>query len=143
MKILALIFRLLLAGVFLFAGTIKATSSGSFLMALLPFTFLPETWLAPISLLLPLAEILAGLLLLLPGTRRLGAVAVLGLCALFIGVLTWALANDLIVACSCFGQDEEPSRSAMLFALLRDGALAAMALFVLQAHTPRGQSPIF
>jgi putative oxidoreductase len=126
--------RLILGGVFLYAGAIKAISSAEFALALLPFTFVPETWLGFIAQALPLVEIAAGLLVVLPWTARWGAGLVLVLCLAFMTALGWALANDIIVACSCFGNDEEPSRGAMIFALVRDVVLAGMAGAVLIAH---------
>ena len=130
MNKILLILRLILAAVFLYAGLIKALSSAEFAIALLPFTFVPETWIGPIARILPLAEVGAGVLVLLPWTRRYGAAAILLLCLAFIAALGWAMANDIIVACSCFGQDEEPSRAGMMIAIVRDVVLAAMALAV-------------
>ena len=135
-----LAFRLILAGVFLYAGLVKALSSGTFLFALLPFTFVPETWIGPIAVTLPWIEVAAGVALLLPGTVRPGALLVAILCVVFIVALAWALANDIIVACSCFGQDEEPSRGAMIVAIVRDVILALMAGLVVIAQ-PRVAPP--
>lgn len=135
-----LAFRVILAGVFLYAGAVKALSSAQFAIALIPFTLIPGGWLGAISQLLPLAEIAGGLLILPPRTARWGAALILFLCLAFITALGWALANDIIVACSCFGRDDTPSRSAMLIALVRDGFLAAMAGLVL-LFPPRHASP--
>jgi hypothetical protein len=123
--------RLVLAAVFLYAGVIKASAGAAFLLALLPFTFVPAAWLAPIAAILPLVEIAAGVLLLWPRTARLGAGLALGLLVLFCGALGWALANGIIVACGCFGNDETPSAAAMTWALVRNAALAAAAVVVL------------
>lgn len=129
--------RVILGGTFLYAGVVKANSSAQFAINLIPFTFVPETWLVPISQILPIVEILGGIMILLPWTKRYGAWLLLLLSCAFIAILAWALANDIIVACSCFGNDdEEPSRGAMVFALVRDVVFVAMALFVLR-ETPR------
>jgi putative oxidoreductase len=130
--------RVVLAAVFLYAGLIKALSSAEFAMALLPFTFVPENWIGPLARLLPISEVVAGLLVLPPWTSRFGAALILLLCAAFITALGWALANDIIVACSCFGNDEEPSRATMIAAIVRDVGLAAMAAVVLVVSTKRG-----
>ena len=139
MRKITLIFQIVLAGVFLYAGAIKAISSGEFAMAILPFTFFPENFIGLFATVLPLTEIAGAILVLLPWTRRYGAALILLLCLAFIGALAWALANDIIVACSCFGQDEEPSAGKMVFALVRDVFLAAMAIFVMitPVRTPR------
>lgn len=126
------VLRFLLAGVFLYAGLVKSLSSAEFALALIPFTIIPAAWIGTIARVLPLAEIGAAVLLLLPGTRRLGALAIGGLCLLFIAALGWALANGIIVSCSCFGKDEAPSAMKMALALGRDVllALAALAVFL-------------
>ena len=109
MKRIILALRVLLASIFLYSGLIKASSSAQFAIALAPFTFLPETWIRPLSVLLPLCEIVAGLLILVSRTKQIGAGVIFALCIFFAAVLGWALANGIIVSCSCFGQDDEPS----------------------------------
>ena len=122
--------RLILAGIFLYSGLIKASSSAQFAIALAPFTFLPENSLRPLSILLPLCELAGGGLILIPRTKHLGAGVIFGLCVLFAIVLGWALANGIIVSCSCFGEDEEPSAIKMGIALGRDLVLAGLAFSV-------------
>jgi len=129
--------RVILGAVFLYAGFWKATSSLQFLLALAPFTFVPAAWLGTIALVLPLVEILGGVLILIPLTARVGAGVLLALLLVFIVALGWALANGIIVACSCFGVDETPSAWKMALALGRDGLLAAMAVVVVLAKPKR------
>jgi len=132
MRIAVIVLRVLLALVFLAAGILKAGASESFALALIPFTFLPEAALPFIAIALPLAEILAGLLLLLPRVFPLGAWLVAILNVLFITVLTWALVNGIIVACNCFGApDTPPSAALMVQAILRDIALLVVAIFII------------
>lgn len=142
MSKILLILRIVLAGVFLYAGAIKAISSAEFALAILPFTFFPENFIGLFAKVLPLAEIAGAILVLLPWTRRYGAGLILLLCLAFIVALGWALANDIIVACSCFGQDEEPSRGKMIGAIARDVVLAAMAGFVMVARSQRPKPAI-
>lgn len=130
---ISLLLRIALAAVFFYAGAVKASASQEFAMALLPFTFVPPQWTMPLALALAWTEILAALLLLLPRVFPLGAVLVGGLCLLFIGVLSWALWNGIIVSCGCFGADDSPSAWKMLLAIGRDIVLlgAAAGIFVL------------
>ena len=123
--------RLVLGGIFLFAGVIKAGASEKFALALVPFSILPESWTGPFAVTLAWTEISAGLLILLPRVHRLGSALILCLALLFIGVLTWALSNGLIVSCGCFGGDEPPSAAAMQMAILRDLGIAAAAALAL------------
>ena len=138
MKRGAFAIRLFLAVIFLYSGLVKASSSAQFALALAPFTLIPGTWIRPLSVLLPFAEIAGGALILAPRTKRLGGCLVLGLCLVFITALSWALANGIIVNCSCFGQEERPSTAKMTLALMRDIFLAVLAVIVLLKDSSHG-----
>jgi hypothetical protein len=138
----AVTLRVILAGIFLYSGLIKASSSAQFAIALAPFTFLPEAWIRPLSILLPLCEIVAGLLVLVSPTKHIGAGVILVLCALFATVLGWALANGIIVSCSCFGEDDHPSAMKMALALARDLFLAGLALVIVREKTSASRSGV-
>ena len=58
---IALCMRLALAGVFLYAGLVKAGASQQFAVALLPFTFVPPDWTLPLAHGLACTEILAAI----------------------------------------------------------------------------------
>lgn len=123
--------RVVLGVTFLFAGAIKASASEEFALALVPFSILPESWTGTFAMALAITEIAAGLLILLPWVHRIGSAVILLLALVFIGVLTWALSNGLIVSCGCFGGDETPSASAMQLAILRDIGIASAAALTL------------
>jgi putative oxidoreductase len=123
--------RLVLGGVFLYAGLVKMSASHAFALTIAPFAHLPGDWLRPVSYVLTATEILAGVLLFTPRVFPIGAAAALALSALYAGVVSWALANNIIVDCGCFGQDGTPSAAKMEFAVTRDIFLAALAVTVL------------
>ncbi len=127
----ARISRLVLAGIFLYAGIVKASASEQFAVALAPFTILPEWSIGVFARTLPWIEVGAAILILLPRVHRIGSALILFLCLLFAGALTWALANGIIVSCGCFGGDEPPSAATMQLAILRDIALATLSLIAL------------
>ena len=133
----AVMTRVLLGGIFLYAGTIKASASEEFALALVPFSILPESWTPTFAVLLAWTEIAAGLLVLTPRIHRLGSAMILLLALLFIGALTWALSNGIIVSCGCFGGDETPSAAAMQMAVLRDIGIACAAAFTLVFRLPK------
>lgn len=130
MKGVFLALRIFLAGIFLYAGAIKASASTQFAVALVPFTIVPASWLPAIAFILPWTEIAAAILVLPDRTKKIGAALMILLCAIFATVIAWALSNDIIVACSCFGRDETPSSWKMTLAIARDILLAAMACAV-------------
>lgn len=131
--------RVVLGGLFLWAGLAKASASSQFALALVPFTFVPSAWLGVLGLLLPVVEIAAGILILMPRTQRLGALVILALSLIFIVALGWALNNNIIVSCACFGKDETPSAEKMMVAMARDVLIAAGAAVVL--FRPRARTP--
>jgi len=131
MKWAVLAIRIVLAGMFLYAGFIKAGASEEFALALVPFTILPAEWAGAFAVILAWTEIVAGLLLLIPRIYPLGAALILLLAGVFIGALGWALANGIIVDCACFGRDEAPSAIKMVWAIVRDVVIGAASLAVL------------
>jgi hypothetical protein len=74
-------------------------------------------------------------LILVSPTKHIGAGLIFLLCVLFAMVLSWALANGIVVSCSCFGQDDQPSAMKMMLALGRDLCLAGLALVVILERT--------
>ena len=123
-----------LAGVFLYAGFVKAGASQEFAMALLPFTFVPPGWTVPLAVAVAGIEILAGVLLLMPRVFPLGAYLAAAMCLLFLAVLTWAVSNGIIVSCGCFGADDSPSLAKMLLAIGRDILLLVAAISIPILH---------
>jgi len=112
-----------LAGIFLYAGIVKMGASEGFFLTLLPFaTFIPEWGLWIVATGLPYVEVMAGVLLLIPATARIGAALVCILCCVFIVTILVALANGIVVACGCFGREEDeiPSRGKMLAVVVRN-----------------------
>jgi len=129
--IVVLCIRLALAGVFFYAGVVKAGASQQFALTLLPFTFVPPEWTLPLAHGLACTEILAAILLLMPKFIDIGAGLICALCLLFLGVLSWALWNGIIVSCGCFGGDDPPSIAKMLLAMARDIIFLGTAIVIL------------
>ncbi|GAT35145.1 DoxX protein [Terrimicrobium sacchariphilum] len=130
-NILLVILRIALGSVFLYAGGIKAMATESFALTLMPFTFIPPEAYDWIALLLPYTEILAALFIIF-GLPRIGAAMILGLSVMFCYVIGWAISNQIIVSCGCFGtEDTAPSAAKMAWAMWRDVLLAAGSLVVL------------
>lgn len=130
-NILLIILRIALGSVFLYAGGIKAMATESFALTLMPFTFVPPEAYDWIALLLPYTELLAGLFIIF-GLPRIGAAMILGLSVLFCYVIGWAISNQIIVSCGCFGtEDTAPSAEKMVWAMRRDVLLGAGAVVIL------------
>jgi len=122
------VLRLILAGVFVYAGVLKARSPEAFADGIAAFRILPVPFINLFALGLPVLEVLTGLLLATGYRLRIGAFSSLILSALFAIALLSAGLRGLNIDCGCFGAAAW-SRS-LGIALGRDIALAAMALIV-------------
>lgn len=118
-----------LAAVFFYASVDKIRDPLQFADSIAAFAILPTPLIGPFALSLPVFEIGCGLLLLLPSTRRVGAMAVALVSVMFFTALSSALLRGLTLDCGCFGAGA-PSRSRMWLELVLDVILFAGALFV-------------
>jgi|Deesub1362A_J573_1020465.scaffolds.fasta_scaffold00270_4 uncharacterized membrane protein YphA (DoxX/SURF4 family) len=127
--ILALIFRLFLGGLFVYAGSIKVLDPGGFAQAVYNYRLLPGWAVNPVAIILPWVEIVTGTCLLLgiwiPGASLLAS----GLLSLFFLALTSSLARGLDIACGCFSTSRG-SETVDIFYILRDLLLLGMAVWV-------------
>ncbi len=130
MDVVLLLARLVLAGVFLVAGGAKLADRRGSIEAMRGFG-VPDRLAAPAGIALPVAEIAVAILLIPTATARWGALGALALLLAFVGGIAWNLAKGNQPDCHCFGQLH--SEPAGWPTLIRNGALAAVAAFVLIA----------
>ena len=123
-----LIARLLLASVFVVAGVAKLADRAGSKQGLIDFG-VPATLATPLGILLPLAELAVAAALIPTSTAWWGALGALALLLLFVIGISVNLARGRKPDCRCFGQLH--SAPAGWSTLLRNGALAAVAAFIL------------
>jgi putative oxidoreductase len=123
--------RLLLGGVFVWAGAVKALDVPAFAGQVAAYQLLPYAWNYAVAATLPYVELLAGALLL--GNLRVKSATLLTalLNGVFVVVLFSVLARGLDIDCGCFGPD---AGTTPLQALGRDLLLLAMAVAVYRQH---------
>lgn len=102
MEVILLLIRIFLFGVFALAGIGKLLDLQSSEKALKDFG-VPGELAKPLSIALPVAELLIALMLLPVATARLGAVGGVLLLAVFIGGMIWQMAQGNAPDCHCFG----------------------------------------
>jgi uncharacterized membrane protein YphA (DoxX/SURF4 family) len=95
--------RLLLAGVFLTAGVLKAADPQDSVVAVRAYELLPDSWAKLIGWGLPFAEIALGLLLAVGLLTRPVAIVAAALLSCFIVAVASAAARGLSIDCGCFG----------------------------------------
>ncbi|MDE9366011.1 DoxX family membrane protein [Luteipulveratus sp. YIM 133132] len=127
-----LVARLLLGGVLLVAGLLKITALGTSRTATRAYDLMPVDVANFIGTLLPMLEIVLGVLiiagLLTRGAARLGGLLMLA----FIGGITSAWARGLTIDCGCFGGGGSvgENQTKYLQEILRDAGLALCAAWL-------------
>jgi uncharacterized membrane protein YphA (DoxX/SURF4 family) len=122
--------RLLIAGVFIYAGVVKLGTSEQFAITIAQIYILPENLIKAVVKGLPWTELLVGVLILIPRTARVGAVAASVLMVVFIGALAWAWSQGFTMGCGCFGEDDTAAGSYIPLAIVRDVVLLAITLLL-------------
>lgn len=134
------LFRLLLGGVFIYAGINKLRGLEEFSDSIAGFRMLPCMFINVTTLTFPVLEIVLGSLVLVPVSRilRLGALGLIILNILFIGVLLSAWIRDLNVNCGCFGLAFLPqTKWTIPIAIARDVVLLGLAIVLLRKAIKR------
>lgn len=118
-----------LAGVFIYAGVNKIGDPLQFADSIYAFAILPAAFINLLAMGLPVFEIVCGLLLFAPWTRRVGALAVAVSSLIFFLALMSALLRGLTLSCGCFGTGT-PSRPRMWMELGLDAILFSGSVWV-------------
>lgn len=128
--------RLLLGGLFLYAGVLKALDPAAFAGVVAAYRILPYVGNHLVAATLPYVEIVAALLLLADRRVRPAALLLGALTGIFMLALATVLLRGLEVDCGCFGAAGRTTPGA---ALLRDAALLplAAAVYLLRGRQER------
>jgi uncharacterized membrane protein YphA (DoxX/SURF4 family) len=115
--------RAVLGAVFIAAGATKLTETRAFALTIDAFGLAPDPLIAPLAVMLPVVEILAGAGLIADVRGSLGVIALLN--AMFIFVLGWGIRLGLDIDCGCYGPGDPVGEAlhGLRNALYRDLAL--------------------
>jgi uncharacterized membrane protein YphA (DoxX/SURF4 family) len=94
--------RLVLGGLFLYAGLVKAGDVTTFARDVANYKILPYSWNYLVAATLPYIEFLAGLLLIVNRRVRPAALVTGGLTVVFMLFLASVVARGLDIDCGCF-----------------------------------------
>ena len=124
--------RLVLGGVFLVAGVLKAIDPQSSVSAVRAYQLLPTSFTTIVGWGLPFVEIALGLLLLAGMATRVVAAAAGILLLIFMAAVVSVAARGLSIDCGCFGGGGEvaPGQTAYGRELVRDTGLLLLALWL-------------
>jgi uncharacterized membrane protein YphA (DoxX/SURF4 family) len=126
--------RLILGGIFIYAGAGKILDPAGFAQAVSNYRILPDLLVNPLALVLPWIEVLSGLSLLLGIWIPGGSFIISMLLFVFTIALSASLIRGLDISCGCFSTAREAQRITWTF-LARDLFLMAMAVFVFLQDT--------
>jgi putative oxidoreductase len=122
--------RLLLAGVFLYAGYLKGSDPVAFAGQVAAYQVLPYAFNYLVAAMLPFVELLCGVLLLINQRVRPALLVIFSLNTVFMIALVSLLLRGLDIDCGCFHPaGEEGTGTSPQMALLRDLGLM-VAIFV-------------
>ncbi len=126
---LSFVGRLVVAGVFIWAGAQKARNPQFFALDLEAYRLLPAVVILPIAYYLPWLEIAVGLSLLVPALRRAALGLSIVLLLVFILMLSIAWMRGLSINCGCFGACGSAATDFAL-AIARNVGLIAIAVWL-------------
>ena len=127
-RLVPVLFRLFVGGVFFVAGTLKALDIATFANDVARYGLVPEPLINIVAITLPWIEIAAGGLLIAGAWTDGAAVVIAGLNVAFVGAVSVALARGLEV-CGCFGG--AVARKASAWTLAEDVVLLAASVWLI------------
>jgi uncharacterized membrane protein YphA (DoxX/SURF4 family) len=133
MKIVSLVLRLVMGGVWIYAGAVKAVDLGESVGAVFAFRLIPDAPARLVGSVLPFVEIALGILLVLGFATRFAAIGSAVLSIVFLLAISSAAARGLRINCGCFGGGGDLSagqQTAYVIDIVRDSALLAGSLIL-------------
>lgn len=130
---LLLLFRVIVGGVFIWAGALKIADPLNFAQNIKNYQVFPHNLAFLVAIVLPWVEALSGVFLIVGIFKRSSALLISLLLIGFIGLVGLALARGIDTSCGCFGS---LSRRADLSLILIDAILLYLTLSVLFARPP-------
>lgn len=110
--------RIAIGSLFIYAGFIKIIDPKSFAQLISHYNLVPEFFLGPVAIGLPVLEMLAGFGLIF--NIRGSLTTILGLLILFVFILWYGILYDFNINCGCFTPTEIKSQGNLMQAFYRD-----------------------
>jgi len=129
-KAVLLVFRLVLGGLFIYAGAVKASDPLDFAQSIRNYDLVGQSLSFVAALILPWLEILAGAFLIAGVWKRGAALVISGLLVFFIVLTVVTMIRGLDIDCGCFGAVD---RKAGWSVILEDLAMLYLGLCALFA----------
>lgn len=127
-EILNLASRLIIGGLFTYAGFLKISDVKAFAKTISLYNLIPEQFLPFVAITLPILEIIAGVGLIFNIRYCLSLIT--GMLIMFIIVLWYGILNNLEIDCGCFSSEELASHDSLRQAFYRDLVMLAGAFYI-------------
>ena len=137
-KPLLLVFRLVLGGLFVYAGVVKVVDPLGFAQDIRNYRLAGQAVSFVAAVVLPWLEIVAGAFLIAGVWKRGAALVITGLLVFFIVLTLVTMARGLDVECGCFGSLSRKSGWGVVF---EDLGMLALGLCVLSAPAALERTP--
>ncbi len=124
-KTMLLVFRVVLGGLFVYAGVVKVLEPLDFAQNIRNYALVGQSLSFIAAIILPWLEILAGAFLVVGIWKRGAALVISGLLVFFIALTVVTMVRGLDVDCGCFGAID---RKAGLGVILEDLAMLTLGL---------------
>jgi putative oxidoreductase len=131
-KALLVVFRLVLGGLFVYAGVLKVVAPLEFAQDIRNYRLVGQSLSFLAAIVLPWLEILAGLFLIAGVWKRGAALVITGLLVFFIVLTLVTMIRGLDVDCGCFGA---VSRRSGWGVVIEDLGMLYLGLCVLLSHS--------
>lgn len=128
---IALVVRLYLGGIFLFACLHKIAHPASFAVDVATYQLLPTGLVNLFALILPWVELIAAILLIVGVRVKAASLLILAMMIAFTVALGWALHLRLDMSCGCFASQGAAQDPISWRTLVRDTAWLLMSVYVL------------
>lgn len=122
------ILRLILGGLFIYAGVLKISDPKAFAKVISQYNLVPESLLIIVAFGLPLLEIIAGAGLIFDIKGSLTAIS--AMIVMFIIVLWYGILNNLEIDCGCFSLEEQKTHDSLREAFYRDWVMLGGAMYL-------------
>jgi putative oxidoreductase len=117
--------RLVLGGVFIYAGAVKVGAPQALAASIATFQILHAALINLLAITLPIFELTVGALLVVGVWLRAASLGTLVMTSVFTFALVSALARGLAVDCGCFGNEAGAAQTLKYISLGRDSLLVA------------------
>ncbi len=137
-KAVLIVFRIVLGGLFIYAGVVKVLDPLDFAQDIRNYRLVGQALSFAAAIVLPWLEILAGAFLVAGVWRRGAALVIIGLLVFFIVLTAVTMLRGLDVDCGCFGS---LSRKSGWSVILEDLGMLALGLGLLLSPGSNKRKP--